>query len=282
MWLLKFPRLRTTRYRAARNSAVTSLVVVLPALPVIATTFVPDSRRIACARSCSADRRVLDFDHDRRARPAFARRAAFACHPRGPRPPPRRRRSPRAAKSAPSNRSPRMRDVTDRRRCSVRVSIDTSPNSRPASPAITRAAHLRARPMRRVNVICVTRRPTCVRRRASASRATATSSNGSVRSPITWYFSWPLPAISTTSPAAPVRSPWRSPPRDRRSPAAAASAVASRVRRDAALNLLDDPVRILAARVVRRDHDHDRSAGRRPRPSAAAWCDRDRRRSQTP
>ena len=45
MWLLKFPRLRITRYRVARNSAVTSFVVVFPALPVIATTFVPDSRR---------------------------------------------------------------------------------------------------------------------------------------------------------------------------------------------------------------------------------------------
>ena len=49
MWLLKFPRLRITRYRAARNSAVTSFVVVFPALPVIATTLVPDSRRTVCA-----------------------------------------------------------------------------------------------------------------------------------------------------------------------------------------------------------------------------------------
>jgi len=40
MWLLKFPLLRNTRYRVDRNSAATSLVVVFPALPVIATTVV--------------------------------------------------------------------------------------------------------------------------------------------------------------------------------------------------------------------------------------------------
>ncbi len=37
------------------------------------------------------------------------------------------------------------------------------------------------------------------RRRSSARRATSTSSNGISRSPITWYFSCPFPAISTTS-----------------------------------------------------------------------------------
>ena len=47
MWLLKLPRLRITRYRDASSSAVTSFVVVFPALPVIATTFVPDSIRTA-------------------------------------------------------------------------------------------------------------------------------------------------------------------------------------------------------------------------------------------
>jgi len=43
--LLKFPRLRNTEYRAARNSAVSSFVVVFPALPVIATTVAPERRR---------------------------------------------------------------------------------------------------------------------------------------------------------------------------------------------------------------------------------------------
>jgi hypothetical protein len=39
-----------------------------------------------------------------------------------------------------------------------------------------------------------------VRRFASALAATATSSNGSTRSPTSWYFSCPLPATSTRSP----------------------------------------------------------------------------------
>ena len=66
MWLLKFPRLRTTRYRAARNSPVTSFVVVLPALPVIATTFVPDSRRIAVRQRLQRRGRVVDLDDGHR------------------------------------------------------------------------------------------------------------------------------------------------------------------------------------------------------------------------
>jgi len=41
-----------------------------------------------------------------------------------------------------------------------------------------------------------------VRRRFNAVRATATSSNGRDRSPITWYFSCPLPASTTTSAGA--------------------------------------------------------------------------------
>ena len=45
---------RNTRYLAPRNSAVISLVVVFPALPVIATTFVPDRRRTSRAIDCSA------------------------------------------------------------------------------------------------------------------------------------------------------------------------------------------------------------------------------------
>ena len=49
MWLFQFPRLRITRYLAAKNSAVTSFVVVFPALPVMATTLVPESIRTACA-----------------------------------------------------------------------------------------------------------------------------------------------------------------------------------------------------------------------------------------
>src|SRR5688572_1790851 len=54
MWLFRFPLFFTTRNRPDRNSAIASFVVVLPALPVIATTFVPLAFRTACARSCNA------------------------------------------------------------------------------------------------------------------------------------------------------------------------------------------------------------------------------------
>ena len=54
MWLFKLPLLRKTVYRAARNSAVISFVVDLPALPVTATTAAPESRRTRLASVCSA------------------------------------------------------------------------------------------------------------------------------------------------------------------------------------------------------------------------------------
>ena len=45
MWLFRLPEDRITRCRRPRNAAVTSFVVVLPALPVTATTRAPDRRR---------------------------------------------------------------------------------------------------------------------------------------------------------------------------------------------------------------------------------------------
>ena len=54
IWLLRLPLFRNTRYLAPRNSAVISLVVVFPALPVIATTFVPDRRLTSRAIDRSA------------------------------------------------------------------------------------------------------------------------------------------------------------------------------------------------------------------------------------
>ena len=53
-WLFKFPAFFTTRKRDPISSAMVSFVVVLPALPVIATTLACDSRRTYFARSCSA------------------------------------------------------------------------------------------------------------------------------------------------------------------------------------------------------------------------------------
>ena len=88
MWLFRFPRLRNTRYRAARNSAVTSLVVVLPALPVMATTFVPDCAPHVARQRLQRRERVVDLDDGRRRaiRAATARRR-----------PPRSTIAPRAA-----------------------------------------------------------------------------------------------------------------------------------------------------------------------------------------
>ncbi len=54
MWLFRFPTLRYTVCRVARNSAVASFVDVFPALPVMATTDAPDSRRMWCPSSCNA------------------------------------------------------------------------------------------------------------------------------------------------------------------------------------------------------------------------------------
>ena len=54
MWLFRFPTLRYTVCRVARNSAVASFVDVFPALPVIATTDAPDNRRMWCPSSCNA------------------------------------------------------------------------------------------------------------------------------------------------------------------------------------------------------------------------------------
>ena len=48
--------------------------------------------------------------------------------------------------------------------------------------------------------------PPAPARRARTSRATWRSSKGTVRSRTTWYASWPLPAITTTTPSRPISS----------------------------------------------------------------------------
>ena len=81
----------------------------------------------------------------------------------------------------------------------------------------------------------------------SASRATRRSSNGIVRPASSWPCSWPLPAITTTSPA--------SAPRQRGGSRAPVGLDHPRGRSMPGQDLGDDRVRILAARVVGRD-DH--------------------------
>src|SRR3989338_8638987 len=54
MWLFRFPLFFTTRKRTERNSAIASFVGVFPALPVIATTRAPLQTRTAWPRSWSA------------------------------------------------------------------------------------------------------------------------------------------------------------------------------------------------------------------------------------
>ena len=54
--LLRFAAVATVRATGRSSAARMSLVDVLPALPVIATTLTPERRRTVVARSCSARR----------------------------------------------------------------------------------------------------------------------------------------------------------------------------------------------------------------------------------
>ena len=125
MWLLRFPLFLKTRWRDARNSAATSLVVVLPALPVIATTRAPDRRRTSRATSCSA--RVVSSTRITTA----AGRLVCVRRQVARRPPPHRapRASASATKSWPSNRSPAIA-TKQSPAASVRESIDDPPDRR--------------------------------------------------------------------------------------------------------------------------------------------------------
>ena len=106
----------------------------------------------------------------------------------------------------------------------------------------------------------------------SASRAASRSSNGIVRSANSCPCSAPLPAITTTSPSRAELDRAR----DRRAPIGLDLDVADRARDD----LVDDRLRVLAARVVGRDDRRRRRARRRSAPSAAASRGRGRRRSR--
>jgi hypothetical protein len=100
MWLFRFPGFRYTVYRDARNSAAASLVDVLPALPVIATTDVPDSRLTNCPSRCNASSVSPASITTASSRDATA-------VPTGTSTPAAPDSRLAAAKAAPSNRSPR-------------------------------------------------------------------------------------------------------------------------------------------------------------------------------
>src|SRR3954471_7387648 len=134
--LFKLPFFRNTRKRLPRNSAATSFVVVFPALPVIATTFVPDRRRTSRAISCNP---VVVFATltrtDRPPAPAAWRAASILdCSTTAP-------RAPRAIaapmNSCPSNRSPRI--ATNSSPLPIdRESIDRPAIASPGSPCSSR------------------------------------------------------------------------------------------------------------------------------------------------
>ena len=173
----------------ASIAARMSFVEVLPVEPVIADD--AGSRARAARRSrarCSA------ASGSSAASTRAGRRAARRVGVLG-----RDEHAPRARRPAPAARSARRRRA--RRR---------SPTKRSPGPGVARvdhrarragrrAARARDEPRRPRPAATLLRRP---RRARSASRATATSSNGTLRPPAnSWPCSWPLPAMTTTSPA---------------------------------------------------------------------------------
>ena len=150
----------------------------------MATTFVPDSRRIACPSACSASGRVVDLDDDR-ARLQPSRASIRARHDDAGRALLDRRLCEfRAVEPFAANRDEqiagRQRACIDRHAVEFlrRISRDQRRAHRSGDPPSPSAAGRVLRTRRHTT-------PEFVRRRDSASRATATSSNGSTRSPIT-------------------------------------------------------------------------------------------------
>ncbi len=171
----------------------------------------------------------------RRARPRRRRRSASACWgststPHAP------ASSARAANAPPSTRSPRMPTNRSPGRTS-RESMLTR-----CGPAAAGAGRDEPRPGGAGDAL---RRPFA---HAAPPVRPSTSSNGVTTPPASWPCSWPLPATTTTSPAR--ASSTASPIAARRS----SSTVAPGAR--AGDDLGDDRLRVLRARVVRRD-DHD-------------------------
>ena len=104
---------------------------------------------------------------------------------------------PRARRPAPAPRSARRRRARPRAR-------RTGRRARPRASRSRRArARRRAAPAPRAARRRPARPAQATSRARSASRATATSSKGTLRPPSnSWPCSWPLPAMTTTSPGA--------------------------------------------------------------------------------
>ena len=177
MWLFKLPLFRNTVYRVARSSAVTSFVVVLPALPVIATTFAPERRLMSRAMSCSA--RVVSVDRDERRGPP---RPGCPRTPRRARRPPRRRAAREGRGDEPVPVEPFAADGDEQVAGGQRPGVDRNAFDRLSGVAAQEPSSGRGR---HVSVASAATRSIAydaldpARRRASAARATSTSSNGS-------------------------------------------------------------------------------------------------------
>ena len=220
-------------------------------------------------------------------------RGAERAAPGGARAPAARRAGPSAARTAPgagAHRRARARRARPRRRRRARRPAKRPPSTRvPGSPT-------NRSPGRASRESIVTReRPGRGRRRRPRRRARARGGGDLLRRPVahaapparpsrrrtatlrppanSWPCSWPLPAMTTTSPAPrQARSRARSPSR-RSTIASVAVAVG-----DPGEDLGDDRLGVLRARVV---GGHDREVGeprRRSRPSAGACRGRGRRR----
>ena len=134
MWLLRLPLFRNTRYRAASSSAVTSFVVVLPALPVIATTLAPDAPAHVARDVLERPRRVRP--HSTITRRAAVRRRPAASSTSAPAAP--RRDARRPTKCVPVEALAADRDEEVARRRASASRSRRAPIGRRRSPDTTR------------------------------------------------------------------------------------------------------------------------------------------------
>ncbi len=216
----------------------------------------PSCSRHARASACSAASGSAVGEHVAGARSCAARVARA----RGPRARPRRRAR---APPARARRRPRARRAARRtaRPAADRARVDRAraagPPRRRLRARTSRAAGERREPLG--VPVPHPPRPRPARRcaPASASRATVTSSKGTLRPPASsWPCSWPLPAITTTSPGRASADAARSPRAGRRS--TRPSPLGRRRPGHAVEDLGDDRCGVLRARVV---GGHDRDVG---------------------